>query len=252
MAIIKSLGIGAGVKSAGNITYRYSRGRTIASQRITENKSNTPLQASQRGYFRIMSQVAFLLAAHIEWAFDKTKYGSQRNNFIKRNKDYMHEINAASVQQAIVGRVPLNTFLPTLFNMDGTKEAPDVQVISAADGGVLSASAVTLVNQKSNVASSLTMSAISAIEVSKLELQLIICTSTKYLIYQTGLNEDLVPTNRDANGYLLITGDVDENGLTSQMVITTGAEMSAGNICLLSIKYNGKPLTVPYVIGKNA
>lgn len=252
MAIIKSLGIGAGVKSAGNITYRYSRGRTIASQRITENKSNTPLQASQRGYFRVMSQVAFLLAAHIEWAFDKTKYGSQRNNFIKRNKDYMREINAASVQQAIVGRVPINTFIPTLFNMDGTKAAPDVQVISAADGGVLMPSTVTLVNAKSNAASTFAMNAPTPIDATKLQLQAVICRSTEYNVVQTGFDESFVSTNSDLDGYINFGKEKDESGLYTQVTFSTGVNIEAGEVILISLKYNGKPLTVPYVLSKAA
>ena len=252
MAIIKSLGIGAGFKSAGNITYRYSRGRTIASQRITENKSNTPLQAAQRGYFRVMSQVAFLLAAHIEWAFDKTKYGSQRNNFIQRNKDYMKEINAASVQQAIVGRIPINTFIPTLFNMEGTKDAPDVQVISAADGSVLMPSAVTLVHENSNAASSFTMSAPTPIDPTKLQLQAVICTSTAYNILQTEFNTDLVNTNLELNGFINFNKVKDENGLIKQATFSAGVNIEAGDVVLVSLKYNGKPLTFPYVLSKAA
>lgn len=252
MAIIKSLGIGAGVKSAGNITYRYSRGRTIASQRITENKSNTPLQAAQRGYFRVMSQVAFLLAAHIEWAFDKTKYGSQRNNFIQRNKDYMKGINAASVQQAIVGRIPINTFIPTLFNMGGTKDAPDVQVISAADGGVLIPSAVTLVHANSNVASTFAMNAVTPIDASKLQLQAVICRSTAYNIVQTGFDENLINTNSDLDGFITFGKEKEDNGLYTKITFTPGANMNANEVILISLKYEGKPLTVPYVLGKTA
>ena len=252
MAIIKSLGIGAGVKSAGNITYRFSRGRTIASQRITENKSNTPLQAAQRGYFKIMSQVAFLLAAHIEWAFDKTKYGSQRNNFIQRNKDYMKEINAASVQQAMVGRVPINTFIPTLFNMAGTKDAPDVQVISAADGSVLMPSTVTLVHANSNVASTFAMNAPTPIDATKLQLQAVICRSTEYNIVQTGFDTNLVPTHSDLDGYINFGKEKEENGLYTQITFTGGVNIEAGDVILISLKYNGRPLTVPYVLGKAA
>lgn len=252
MAIIKSLGIGAGVKSAGNITYRFTRGRTIASQRITENKSNTPLQAAQRGCFRVMSQVAFLLAAHIEWAFDKTKYGSQRNNFIQRNKDYMKEINAASVQQAIVGRIPINTFIPTLFNMGGTKDAPDVQVISAADGGVLIPSAVTLIHANSNAASTFAMNAVTPIDATKLQLQAVICRSTAYDIVQTGFDANLANTNSDLDGFINFGKESDESGLYTKITFTPGVNINAGEVILIALKYNGKPLTVPYVLSKAA
>ena len=84
MAIINSLGIGAGAKSAGNITYAHYRGRTIAKQRITENKSNTAAQEQQRMRF---AQVEYLCRGFRNFLpnFAPTKYGFRSNRFIKVN-----------------------------------------------------------------------------------------------------------------------------------------------------------------------
>lgn len=84
MAIINSLGIGAGAKSAGNITYAHYKGRTIAKQRITENKSNTPAQEQQRMRF---AQVEYLCRGFGNFLpnFAPTKYGFRSNRFIKVN-----------------------------------------------------------------------------------------------------------------------------------------------------------------------
>lgn len=89
MAIINSLAIGKSVKSAGNLTYKTVRGRTIASQRITSNASNTPLQASQRTTFGRSIQCMQLVLPFINNFFEKTKYGSARNQFLKLNKKYL-------------------------------------------------------------------------------------------------------------------------------------------------------------------
>lgn len=86
MAIINSLAIGKSVKSAGNLTYKTVRGRTIASQRITSNKSNTPAQASQRNRFGSTAQCMQLFLPYVNGFFEKTKYGSSRNRFIKVNQ----------------------------------------------------------------------------------------------------------------------------------------------------------------------
>ena len=88
MAIINSLAIGKSVKSAGNLTYKTVRGRTIASQRITQNKSNTLFQSLQRGHFSTVSKCITLCQSWIDKAFEPSKYGSARNNFFKLNKDF--------------------------------------------------------------------------------------------------------------------------------------------------------------------
>lgn len=84
MAVINSLGIGAGAKSAGNITYAHYKGRTIAKQRITENKSNTPKQEQQRMRF---AQVEYLCRGFSNFLvnFAPTKFGFPPNRFIRVN-----------------------------------------------------------------------------------------------------------------------------------------------------------------------
>lgn len=85
MAIINSLAIGKSVKSAGNLTYKTVRGRTIASQRITQNKGNTPFQQNQRRLFAKVSESMKLLQQYIDACYEKSKYGSSRNAFFSNN-----------------------------------------------------------------------------------------------------------------------------------------------------------------------
>lgn len=86
MAVINSLAIGKSVKSAGNLTYKTVRGRCIASQRITQNKSNTNSQQIARNNFKQASKVMTILQSWIDLAFEKSKFGSSRNEFLKQNK----------------------------------------------------------------------------------------------------------------------------------------------------------------------
>lgn len=88
MAIVNSLAIGKSVKSAGNLTYKTVRGRTIASQRITENKSNTFAQSVQRGLFGTSNKAMQLVLPWINNAFEKSKYGSSRNAFLSECKAF--------------------------------------------------------------------------------------------------------------------------------------------------------------------
>lgn len=88
MAIINSLAIGKSYKSAGNLTYKTVRGRTIASQRITTNSSKSALQVFQRGSFSDAVKCMQLVLPWINNFFDKSKYGSSRNNFLKLCKSY--------------------------------------------------------------------------------------------------------------------------------------------------------------------
>lgn len=85
MAIINSLAIGKSFKSAGNLTYKTVRGRTIASQRITQNKSNTLAQGMQRSRFGATAQCMQLFLPYVNNFFEKTKYGSSRNQYVKVN-----------------------------------------------------------------------------------------------------------------------------------------------------------------------
>lgn len=91
MAIISSTAVGSGQKSAGVLTYRRTRGRTIASQRVVTNKSNTAAQALQRKMFRQASHIMSVLAFVINRSTEKSKYGSSRNNFFKNNSVALFE-----------------------------------------------------------------------------------------------------------------------------------------------------------------
>lgn len=90
MAQIESTAIGAGRKSIGNITYRYVKGKTIASRRITQNNSRTPLQMQQRYGFTATVQLAKALNPVIRIGFEKNKTGSPYNQFMKQNKSYLN------------------------------------------------------------------------------------------------------------------------------------------------------------------
>lgn len=102
MAIINSLAIGKSVKSAGNLTYKTVRGRTIASQRIVTNKSNTWKQANQRASFGSSSQAMVMVQRWIDSCYEKSKYGSARNNFLKENKKYSLGGLTGEVREGIV------------------------------------------------------------------------------------------------------------------------------------------------------
>lgn len=114
MAIINSLAIGKSVKSAGNLTYKTVRGRTIASQRITTNKSNTMAQSIQRGHFGLCARAAQLIQVFINNCYEKSKYGSARNAFMRINKNYDAFAIIPEVQE---GAIPLvDAFIPAFLN----------------------------------------------------------------------------------------------------------------------------------------
>lgn len=86
MAIIRSMGVGSAKKSMGNVTYRTVRGRTIGSQKV----ANRPLTRAedvslQQFVFGLINRYMTLHAADIQVSFNKTKYGSERNYFVKIN-----------------------------------------------------------------------------------------------------------------------------------------------------------------------
>lgn len=95
MAVINSVVVGRGKKSVGEVTLAYQRQRTIARRRVTENKSNTPAQAKQRGKFGSFVAVMYPHIEYIKQAYQKSKYGSQFNNFTKINWNKYHD-NLAS------------------------------------------------------------------------------------------------------------------------------------------------------------
>lgn len=102
MAIINSAGIGKSRKSQGNLTYKYIRGRTIASSKIIENKSNTPAQASVRGQFALFSKFVQKCVPYIDGFYEKSKYGSARNAFMKSNKNLMGNTMISQIAQNLV------------------------------------------------------------------------------------------------------------------------------------------------------
>lgn len=119
MAIIQSTAIGNGKKSAGVLTYRRQRGRTIASQRILTNNSKTVKQVAQRTAFALASKAIAVAAPLVDVTFTKSKYGSARNNFFKLNKaalmegfkDYHQEIHAPyQLYEAIYNKNAFVTF----------------------------------------------------------------------------------------------------------------------------------------------
>lgn len=84
MAIIRSIGVGKGRKSVGDVTYAVVRGRTVMKSRIVENKSNTKLQADQRDAFKKVEYISRGFRAVVN-QFDKTRWGTRENKFVKEN-----------------------------------------------------------------------------------------------------------------------------------------------------------------------
>lgn len=131
MAIINSLAIGKSVKSAGNLTYKTVRGRTIASQRITTNASNTQAQAFQRGRFGATMECMQLFIPYINNFFERTKYGSSRNRYAQLNKF----INLGGLLGEIKeGIVPLSEAFLLLFGRDNSDVLLDGSAYYASYG----------------------------------------------------------------------------------------------------------------------
>lgn len=115
MAIVNSLAIGKSRKSAGNLTYKTVRGRTIASQRITENRSNTAAQGIQRSRFGATAQCMQLFLPYVNNFFEKTKYGSARNQYVKVNTFINLNGLYGEVKEGIV---PMSEAFLSLFGRD--------------------------------------------------------------------------------------------------------------------------------------
>lgn len=102
MAIIRSLAIGKGRKSAGNLTFRTVRGRTIVSEKVGERaptRAPSAAQTQRTSVFGLISRFAKMHAASIGVSFDKTRYGSQRNYFAKLNYGVLFEPMLALVDE---------------------------------------------------------------------------------------------------------------------------------------------------------
>lgn len=131
MAIINSLAIGKSFKSAGNLTYKTVRGRTIASQRITTNSSNTIAQGFQRSQFGTTARCMQLFLPYINNFFEKTKYGSSRNQYVKQNK-YIN-LNG-NLDGAIEGSVSLSVAFLSLFARNTSGDLLDGSATYASYG----------------------------------------------------------------------------------------------------------------------
>lgn len=98
MAIINSLGVGRGRKSAGNLTYRTVRGRCIASQKREKTGNPSGSISVAQATFSIISTFMRAHASDIDVSFAKSTYGSQRNAFYKLNKSALRAaVNALAV-----------------------------------------------------------------------------------------------------------------------------------------------------------
>ncbi|MDR1102720.1 MAG: hypothetical protein LBL42_03080 [Tannerella sp.] len=103
MAIIDSVAIGSASKTAGDLTYKRVHGRTIASQKIMSNKSNTPAQNASRVAFKMLSNITKDASPMLKLTFFNVKYGTRRNNFIKSNK-----LLLTKIRDVLHGSYPLD------------------------------------------------------------------------------------------------------------------------------------------------
>lgn len=111
MAIIRSLAVGKARKSAGNITFRTVRGRTIASEKRAK-KPITRVDGKLTEREALFKMASMFIAAHradINVSFDRSMYGSQGNNFYKSNK--------AALAAAFKSKVP-NVATVTVAELD--------------------------------------------------------------------------------------------------------------------------------------
>lgn len=124
MAIIKSIAVGKARNSAGNVTFRTVRGRTIMSEKVTANPSITR-NPSQELNIKLFGLIARFMRAHassIEVSFDKSKYGSQRN--------YMQRINSFHLRQAFI---PLAESVDEVWQASATEIEDAIGTYAAAN-----------------------------------------------------------------------------------------------------------------------
>lgn len=118
MAVINSVGVGRGSKSVGEFTYRYTRGRTIVSRRITKNTSKTPAQVGRRGAF---GSFVWMFSPY-KWFFsdgyEKTKHGSSFNQFVHVNRELLGKspYNSEVNKKLIPNGAQLWNLFRTIFN----------------------------------------------------------------------------------------------------------------------------------------
>lgn len=101
MAIIRSIAVGKAKKSAGNVTFRTVRGRTIMSEKVGERTTTRgPRLTVYEARFKLISMYIGMHRSSINVSFNKTKYGSQGNYFYKVNKAALEAAVAALVNDA--------------------------------------------------------------------------------------------------------------------------------------------------------
>jgi hypothetical protein len=84
----------------GNITYRYTNGKTFISSRITSNRSRTPQQIKQRKGFSGIAHTARALRSLLEVGFSKYKGGRVMNHFMRYNTSLLKYVKNSPVYDA--------------------------------------------------------------------------------------------------------------------------------------------------------
>lgn len=112
MAIINSMGIGRARKSMGNVTYRTVRGRTVGSQKRgavggAATRGEGLVLSKQQALFGMTSMYMQAHADDIEVSFNKSKYGSQRNYFVRKNKTALFDALSTLATTAMTAGYPL-------------------------------------------------------------------------------------------------------------------------------------------------
>lgn len=148
MAIVRSHTVWGARKSAGGVTYRQVRGRTIMGQKRGPNpkgatRADGQVMTYREAIFAVITAAAKVLAASINVSFDKTKYGSRRNDFFRRNYQYFEELAQAPISDADV------PFAQTLqsFGMQAGQT-----IVAALQAGIIDTSAVEIAMQASETA----------------------------------------------------------------------------------------------------
>jgi hypothetical protein len=93
MAIIRSIAIGKARNSAGNVTFRTVRGRTIASEKVGPRPvtRSSAAQQQREAVFGLIARFARMHKGSIAVSFNKSKFGSQRNYFMTLNYAALNE-----------------------------------------------------------------------------------------------------------------------------------------------------------------
>ena len=259
MAVINSLAIGKSFKSAGNLTYKTVRGRTIASQRITSNKSNTAAQGIQRSRFGATAQCMQLFLPYVNNFFEKTRYGSSRNQYVKANTF----INLGGLYGEVKeGIVPLSEAFLLLFGRD-TSGLLLPGSARYASYGTLSC----IVNEKTVNGDNVSIGVEAAFKANENVLFTFTTAPLKkdiklktYLISTAGSSafDQAVPTYKEysleatdiaalaALGYKITVTETDDivSSILIEAVVPTAGDDSAGNVGIIVPSVNNKVPTL--------